>query len=191
MPDVSGRVSRALDWNRHLGLSRDTIARIAPDSVHRIDFAYCGAKHPAPDSQIWPGRKSNQEGSMLKDSKAFSGFSAGAIPKVKEFYTGRLGLDVLESDGLLTLRLAGGNNVLIYPKPNHVPAAFTVLNFPVEDVDLAVDELTKRGVRFEMYDLPDLKTDKKGIMRGNGPTIAWFKDPAGNILSVLEQTGKP
>jgi hypothetical protein len=128
---------------------------------------------------------------MLKDSKAFSGFSAGAIPKVKEFYTGRLGLDVLESDGLLTLRLAGGNNVLIYPKPNHVPAAFTVLNFPVEDVDLAVDELTKRGVRFEMYDLPDLKTDKKGIMRGNGPTIAWFKDPAGNILSVLEQTGKP
>jgi predicted enzyme related to lactoylglutathione lyase len=128
---------------------------------------------------------------MLKDSKAFSGFSAGDIPKVKEFYARALGLDVLESDGLLTLRLAGGNNVLIYPKPNHVPAAFTVLNFPVEDVDLAVDELTKRGVRFEMYDLPDLKTDKKGIMRGNGPTIAWFKDPAGNILSVLEQTGKP
>jgi catechol 2,3-dioxygenase-like lactoylglutathione lyase family enzyme len=123
---------------------------------------------------------------MLKDSKAFSGFSAGDIPKVKEFYTDRLGLDVVESDGLLTLRLAGGNNVLIYPKPNHVPATFTVLNFPVEDVDLAVDELTKRGVRFEMY---DLKTDKKGIMRGNGPTIAWFKDPAGNILSVLEQTG--
>jgi hypothetical protein len=189
MPDVSGRVSRALDWNRHLGLSRDTIARVASDSVRRIDLISFGAKHTAPDSQIWPGRKSNQEGSMLKDSKAFSGFSAGDIPKVKEFYTGRLGLDVLESDGLLTLRLAGGNNVLIYPKPNHVPATFTVLNFPVEDIDLAVDELTKRGVRFEMYDLPDLKTDKKGIMRGNGPTIAWFKDPAGNILSVLEQTG--
>jgi len=89
------------------------------------------------------------------------------------------------------LRLAGGNNVLIYPKPNHVPATFTVLNFPVNDVDLAVDELTKRGVRFQKYDLPDLKTDEKGIMQGNGPTIAWFKDPAGNILSVIEQTGTP
>ena len=96
-------------------------------------------------------------------------------------------MDVTESHGLLTLRIAGDNNVLIYPKPNHVPATFTVLNFPVKDVDLAVGELTKRGVRFEMYDLPDLKTDKKGIMRGNGPTIAWFKDPAGNILSVIEE----
>jgi hypothetical protein len=84
------------------------------------------------------------------------------------------------------LHLADGNNVLIYPKPNHVPATFTVLNFPVSDVDQAVDELTKRDVRFEVYDLPDIKTDKNGIMRGNGPTIAWFKDPAGNILSVLE-----
>ena len=123
---------------------------------------------------------------MLKNSKAFSGFSANDIAKEKEFYSGTLGLDVSEAHGILTLRLAGGNNVIIYPKPNHVPAAFTVLNFPVEDVDLAVDELKKRGVRFEIYDLPDLKTDEKGIMRGNGPTIAWFKDPAGNILSVLE-----
>ena len=123
---------------------------------------------------------------MLRDSKAFSGFSAADIPKVRKFYAETLGLDVTESHGLLTLRLAGGNNVLIYPKPNHVPAAFTVLNFPVKDVDLAVDELAKRGVRFEIYDLPDLKTDEKGIMRGNGPTIAWFKDPAGNILSVIE-----
>ncbi|MDQ2824167.1 MAG: glyoxalase, partial [Verrucomicrobiota bacterium] len=95
---------------------------------------------------------------------------------------------VSEDHGLLTLHLAGGNNVLIYPKPNHVPATFTVLNFPVDDVDLAVDELTRRGVRFETYDLPEIKTDKKGIMRGNGPTIAWFKDPAGNILSVLKPT---
>jgi len=87
------------------------------------------------------------------------------------------------------LRFAGDNNVIIYSKPNHVPATFTVLNFPVGDVDLAVDELKKRGVRFEQYNLPDLKTDEKGIMRGNGPTIAWFKDPAGNILSVLEQEG--
>ena len=85
------------------------------------------------------------------------------------------------------MHLAGDNNVLIYPKPNHVPATFTVLNFPVKDVDQAVDELTKPGVRFEIYDLPDIKTDKKGIMRGKDPTIAWFKDPAGNILFVLEQ----
>ena len=126
---------------------------------------------------------------MLKESKAFSGFSANDIPKAKEFYAGKLGLDVSESHGLLTLRLAGGNHVIIYPKANHVPATFTVLNFPVEDVDLAVDELKERGVRFEQYDLPDLKTDQKGIMRGNGPTIAWFKDPAGNILSVIDQAG--
>src|ERR1043166_1554237 len=102
---------------------------------------------------------------MLRDSKAFSGFSAGDIPKLKEFYEGTLGLDVSQSHGVLTLRLAGGNNVLIYPKPNHVPATFTVLNFPVDDVDRAVDELTKRGVRFEHYNQGDLKTDRKGIMR--------------------------
>jgi catechol 2,3-dioxygenase-like lactoylglutathione lyase family enzyme len=126
---------------------------------------------------------------MLKNSKAFSGFSANDIAKEKEFYAGTLGLDVSESHGILTLRLAGGHNVIIYPKPNHVPATFTVLNFPVDDVDLAVDELKKRGVRFEGYDLPDIKTDGKGIRRGgNGPTVAWFKDPAGNILSVFEQT---
>jgi predicted enzyme related to lactoylglutathione lyase len=123
---------------------------------------------------------------MLRNSKAFSGFAASDIQKAKEFYGKTLGLKVSEDHGMLTLHLAGGNNVLIYPKPNHVPATFTVLNFPVNDVDLAVDELTKRGVRFEIYDLPEIKTDKKGIMRGNGPTIAWFKDPAGNILSVLE-----
>ncbi|HWN64609.1 MAG TPA: VOC family protein [Candidatus Binatus sp.] len=124
---------------------------------------------------------------MLEASKAFSGFSANDIGKAKEFYGKTLGLKVSESHGVLMLHLAGDNNVLIYPKPNHVPATFTVLNFPVKDVDQAVDELTKRGVRFEIYDLPDIKTNKKGIMRGNGPTIAWLKDPAGNILSVLEQ----
>ena len=123
---------------------------------------------------------------MLGDSKAFSGFSVNDIEKAKEFYSRTLGLKVSETNGLLTLHLAGGSNVLIYPKPNHTPATFTVLNFPVDDMDQAVDELTKRGVRFEIYDLPDIKTDKKGIMRGNGPSIAWFKDPAGNILSVIE-----
>src|SRR4029079_7899346 len=136
--------------------------------------------------------KNNQEeGNMLRDSKAFSGFSAGDIPKVKEFYAKTLELDVSQTPGLLTLHLAGGKDLLIYPKPNHVPATFTVLNFPVKDVDLTVDELTKRGVHFETYDLPNLKTDKKGVMRGNGPTIAWFKDPAGNILSVIEKAVKP
>jgi predicted enzyme related to lactoylglutathione lyase len=125
---------------------------------------------------------------MLGESKAFSGFSADDIGKAKKFYADKLGLKVSEAHGMLTLHLAGGNNVLIYPKPNHTPATFTVLNFPVKNVDRAVDELTKHGVRFEIYNMPEIKTDKKGIMRGNGPTIAWFKDPAGNILSVIEQT---
>ena len=128
---------------------------------------------------------------MLKDSKAFSGFPANDIPKAKEFYAGTLGLTVSEDHGILTLRFAGGNNVIVYPKPNHVPATFTILNFAVDDVDQAVDKLKKRGVRFEQYNQPNLKTDEKGIMRGNGPTIAWFKDPAGNILSVIEKSEAP
>jgi catechol 2,3-dioxygenase-like lactoylglutathione lyase family enzyme len=122
----------------------------------------------------------------LDESKAFSGFSANDIEKAKEFYGQTLGVKVSEKNGLLTLNLAGGHKVLIYPKPNHVPATFTVLNFPVASVDRAVDELTKRGVRFETYNEPQLKTDERGIWRGGGPVIAWFKDPAGNILSVLE-----
>jgi len=125
---------------------------------------------------------------MLRESKAFSGFSVNDIQKAKDFYGRTLGLQVSESHGLLTLQLAGGNKVLIYPKVNHAPATFTVLNFPVENVDESVDELAKRGVRFEIYDESDIKTDEKGIMRGNGPTIAWFKDPAGNVLSVIEET---
>jgi catechol 2,3-dioxygenase-like lactoylglutathione lyase family enzyme len=123
---------------------------------------------------------------MLEKSKAFSGFSVNDTQKAKEFYGRTLGLEVSESNGLLNLRLAGGTTVLIYPKPNHVPATFTVLNFPVDSVDKAVDDLTKRGVRFQVYSEPDLKTDERGIFRGGGPVIAWFKDPAGNILSVLE-----
>ena len=124
---------------------------------------------------------------MLNESKAFSGFSARDIAKEKEFYSSTLGVKVTESDGMLTLHLADGGKVMIYPKQNHVPATFTVLNFPVPSVDRAVEELTKRGVRFETYDDPAIKTDSRGIFRGpEGPTIAWFKDPAGNILSVLE-----
>lgn len=123
---------------------------------------------------------------MLSDSHAFSGFSVDNIQKAKEFYGRTLGLAVSEANGMLKLHLPGGATVLMYPKANHVPATFTILNFPVDDVEQAVDELTKRGVRFEVYNEPDIKTDGKGIFRGGGPIIAWFKDPAGNILSVLE-----
>jgi len=122
---------------------------------------------------------------MLKESKAFSGFSVDNTQKAKEFYGDTLGLEVEESNGLLNLHLAGGTTVLIYPKPNHTPATFTILNFPVDNIEEAIDRLSKSGVRFERYE-GDLKTDEKGIFRGGGPLIAWFKDPAGNILSVLE-----
>ena len=123
----------------------------------------------------------------------FSSFSVDDIPKAKAFYGGTLGLDVSEANGFLTIRLADGGTVVAYPKRDHSPATFTVLNFPVDDVDAAVDELTRRGVRFEVYSQPDLETDERGILRGGGggPTIAWFKDPAGNILSVLDQEQAP
>jgi catechol 2,3-dioxygenase-like lactoylglutathione lyase family enzyme len=123
---------------------------------------------------------------MLGQSHAFSGFSADDLAKARQFYAGTLGLEVSESHGLLTLHLAGGSRVLMYPKPNHAPATFTVLNFPVDDVDRTVATLNRRGVRIETYNEADIATDARGIYRGNGPTIAWFKDPAGNILSVLQ-----
>jgi catechol 2,3-dioxygenase-like lactoylglutathione lyase family enzyme len=123
---------------------------------------------------------------MFRNTKAFSGFSVNDIQKAKQFYGETLGLEVSETHGLLNLHLAGGTTVLVYPKPNHLPATFTILNFPVADIEQAVDQLSRKGVRFERYD-GDLKTDDKGIFRGGGPLIAWFKDPAGNILSVLEQ----
>lgn len=125
---------------------------------------------------------------MLNQSRAFSGFSVDDIQKAKEFYGRTLGLKVSEANGLLNLHLAGGATVLVYPKPNHVAATFTILNFPVENIERAVDDLTRSGVRLEHYE-GTLKTDEKGIFRGGGPLIAWFKDPAGNICSVLEQNG--
>jgi catechol 2,3-dioxygenase-like lactoylglutathione lyase family enzyme len=123
---------------------------------------------------------------MLRDSKAFSGFSSNDIPACTRFYGDTLGLDVSEEMGGLGLHLAGGGEVFIYPKENHEPATFTVLNFPVDDIDEAVDRLTAAGIAFERYDGFD--QDEKGIARsdGEGPSIAWFKDPAGNILSVLQ-----
>lgn len=120
---------------------------------------------------------------MLRDSRAFSGFSSNDIAAARAFYADRLGLDVTEEHGMLTLHLAGGGRVLVYQKESHEPATFTVLNFPVDDIDRAVDELVAAGVRFERYD--GMRQDDRGIARGNGPDIAWFKDPAGNILSVL------
>jgi predicted enzyme related to lactoylglutathione lyase len=123
---------------------------------------------------------------MLKDVKAFSGFSVNDLQQAKEFYGQTLGLDVSEAHGLLTLHIAGGSNILMYPKENHTPATFTILNFPVANIEQTVDDLVKRGVHFESYNEGDLVTDEKGIFRGGGPKIAWFKDPSGNILSVLE-----
>ena len=126
---------------------------------------------------------------MLKDSNAFSGFSVDDLQKAKDFYGGVLGLNVTDGEmGALNLNLAGGTTIYVYPKPNHVPATFTILNFLVPDIEKSVDELTARGVRFEHYDMPELKTDAKGIAHGPpGPNIAWFTDPAGNIMSVIEE----
>jgi catechol 2,3-dioxygenase-like lactoylglutathione lyase family enzyme len=121
---------------------------------------------------------------MFRDSHAFSGFSSDDIPKAKAFYAQTLGLEVTEENGMLTLHLVGGGAVLIYPKPNHEPASFTVLNFPVPDIEQAVDGLTEVGIQFERYE--GSSQDERGIMREFGPPIAWFKDPAGNVLSVLQ-----
>jgi catechol 2,3-dioxygenase-like lactoylglutathione lyase family enzyme len=120
---------------------------------------------------------------MFDTTKAFSGFSVDDVPAARKFYGETLGLKVSEEQGALTLHI-GDRGVLAYPKPNHTPASFTILNFPVDDIDRSVDELTRRGVRFERYDGFD--QDEKGILRGEGPPIAWFTDPAGNVLSVLE-----
>ncbi len=123
---------------------------------------------------------------MFANTKAFSGFAVDDLKKARKFYEGTLGLKVSEANGLLTLHLAGGRDTLVYPKPDHKPASYTILNFPVDDIEKAVDDLAARGVRFERY--AGFDQDAKGIARGgDGPAIAWFTDPAGNILSVLEE----
>jgi len=125
---------------------------------------------------------------MLANSKAYSGFAVDDLDQARRFYGETLGLDteVLdEENGLMTLHLAGGRDTLVYRKPDFTPATYTILNFEVDDIDEAVDGLVERGVRFERYDAFD--QDEKGISRGDGPYIAWFKDPAGNILSVLQE----
>jgi predicted enzyme related to lactoylglutathione lyase len=120
---------------------------------------------------------------MFEATEAFSGFSVDDVERAREFYGDTLGIRTSEANGILTLHLAGGRDVIAYPKPNHEPASFTILNFPVDDVEVAVDELAERGVKFEHYE--GTETDEKGIFRGGGPLIAWFKDPAGNVLSVI------
>ena len=125
---------------------------------------------------------------MLEKSEAFSGFAAPDLGKAKQFYGDTLGLKVteLEEGNLLQLEIAGGRNVLLYVKPDHAPGNYTILNFPVDDIDAVVDGLTERGVQFEHYD--DFDQDDKCIFRGEGPLIAWFKDPFGNILSVIKES---
>jgi predicted enzyme related to lactoylglutathione lyase len=122
---------------------------------------------------------------MFENTKAFSGFAVDDVQKARDFYAETLGLKTSEEHGLLTLHLAGDRDTIVYPKPDYAPATYTVLNFPVDDIDQAVDELAKRGVQFEMYD--GFEQDEKGVFRDEGPYIAWFKDPAGNILSVLQE----
>jgi predicted enzyme related to lactoylglutathione lyase len=128
---------------------------------------------------------------MFKENHAFSGFSVNDLDAAKKFYGETLGLDFEEQENMgLHLKIGDGAKIFVYPKPNHEPATFTILNFPVDDVDAAVDRLAAKGIEFIHYDEPMLKTDEKGIARppqpGQGPTMAWFKDPAGNILSVMK-----
>jgi len=122
---------------------------------------------------------------MFENTRAFSGFAVDDLGAAKKFYGEVLGLKTSEQYGLLTLHLAGGRDTLVYPKPDHAPATYTILNFAVDDIDAAVDELISRGVELEEYD--GLGQDDKGINRAGGPYIAWFKDPAGNILAVLQE----
>jgi catechol 2,3-dioxygenase-like lactoylglutathione lyase family enzyme len=126
---------------------------------------------------------------MLTDSQAYSGFAVDDAARAKKFYSETLGLRVSDQDaqnGLLALHVGGERQILVYQKPDFTPATYTILNFPVDDIDKTVDELTARGVSFEKYE--GFGQDEKGIARGQGPNIAWFRDPAGNIMSVIEET---
>jgi catechol 2,3-dioxygenase-like lactoylglutathione lyase family enzyme len=122
---------------------------------------------------------------MFANTKAFSGFAVDDLERAREFYGQTLGLKTSQENGLLTLHIAGERDTLVYPKPGHVAADYTILNFPVEDIDAAVDTLASRGVRFERYD--GFAQDERGVARDGGPYIAWFRDPAGNVLSVLQE----
>lgn len=125
---------------------------------------------------------------MFKDRPAFSSFSVDDVDAAREFYADKLGLDVDQTPmGFIEVKLAGGQHINVYPKPNHKPATFTVLNFVVPEIEKAVDDLNAAGIKMEQYDMPQIKQDAKGIARdGQGPAIAWFKDPAGNVIAVIE-----
>jgi catechol 2,3-dioxygenase-like lactoylglutathione lyase family enzyme len=140
-------------------------------------------------NDAWATPRHHQEVTVFTPSAAFSGFSVDDIPAARRFYGDVLGLETRDNAmGFLELVLASGAHVLVYDKPNHVPAEFTILNFPVEDVDAAVDDLRSRGVETKIYSDDEFASDDRGIVRGNGegPDIAWFRDPAGNVLAVLE-----
>jgi predicted enzyme related to lactoylglutathione lyase len=153
-------------------------ARDRLSSQHRFTGGARARRHP-------------KERDMFKQTKAFSGFSVDDTEAARTFYGETLGIDVADGEmgGLLILKIAGGRDTLIYPKADHEPATFTILNFPVDDVEGTVDALTARGVRFERYEGTPMETDAKGIFRKGGPLIAWFKDPAGNVLSVIDANG--
>jgi catechol 2,3-dioxygenase-like lactoylglutathione lyase family enzyme len=147
-----------------------------------------GSKGGPTISEEFVAPTDEKEPVMFENTQAFSGFAVDDPEKARQFYGETLGLrvsDVTEEPGLLTLHITGGRDIMVYPKPDFTPATYTILNFPVDDIDAAVDELASRGVTFERYE--DFDQDEKGIARGEGPEIAWFRDPAGNILSVLQQ----
>jgi catechol 2,3-dioxygenase-like lactoylglutathione lyase family enzyme len=157
--------------------------RIEPEATSVIDSP--GVTHLRFRVVKWR-RPRKRRTVMFESTKAFSGFAVDDLQKAREFYGETLGLRVSEAHGLLTLHIAGDRDTLVYPKQDHIPATYTILNFPVDDIDKAVDELAARGVRFERYD--GFEQDEKGIFRGGGPNIAWFTDPAGNVLSVLQES---
>jgi catechol 2,3-dioxygenase-like lactoylglutathione lyase family enzyme len=123
---------------------------------------------------------------MFRDTRAFSGFSVDDVDRAQRFYGDTLGLETSVENGIMTIHLAGGGQVIAYPKDDHEPATFTILNFPVDDIEAAVDALSERGISFERYEQVASDFDERGIFRGGGPPIAWFKDPAGNVLSVIK-----
>jgi catechol 2,3-dioxygenase-like lactoylglutathione lyase family enzyme/alpha-beta hydrolase superfamily lysophospholipase len=172
MIDTGRRLADALPAGEHRILPGEGHV-VDPDLLVPVLAEFLGPRHRQPYGGI-----------MFENTRAFSGFSVDDIPTARQFYGETLGLRVSEQHGMLTLHLAGDRDTLVYPKPDHAPATFTVLNFPVDDIDAAVDQLAARGIRFERY---DGMVDEKGISRKMGPPIAWFRDPAGNILSVLQQ----
>jgi predicted enzyme related to lactoylglutathione lyase len=163
------------------GSARNSSAAPASDEKCRRDPS--ASQFYQPRQRRWRKR---EEPAMFSDTKAFSGFAVDDVARAKEFYEGTLGIGTSEDHGILTLELAGGERpTIVYPKPGHTPAEYTILNFPVDDIEAAVDELTARGVQIERYE--GFEHDERGIMRSGGPYIAWFKDPAGNVLSVLQE----